>query len=301
MNSGVVFNIQRFSVHDGPGIRTTVFFKGCPLRCLWCHNPEGLAPDPEIVRSPARCLECGECVQVCPLGIPVPGKTAPLESAGQCLVCGACAEICPAEARQVAGRTMTVDEVMVEILKDRVFFEESAGGVTFSGGEPLGQHGFLEDLLVACREQGVHTAVDTSGLVPWANLDAVADLCDLWLYDVKLIDDRKHRHFTGASNGQIHANLRRLGDGSRRIWIRVPVVPGINDTPENLEATARLAASIPGVERVCLLPYHPLGRDKLRRMGHLGDLVDVERPTDLQMQAMLNLVEAAGVPASLGG
>ena len=301
MESGMVFNIQRFSVHDGPGIRTTVFLKGCPLSCLWCHNPEGIDPEPELARTPARCIECGECVQVCPRGLPVPGKTPPPEALDPCLVCGACAEVCPSEARQVAGHTMTVDEVMAEIVKDRVFFEESGGGVTFSGGEPLGQPRFLENLLAACRRQGVHTTVDTCGLAPLADIESVADLCDLWLYDIKTVDDRVHRQVTGASNAQILTNLRRLGDGSRRIWVRVPVVPGINDSSENLAATARLAASIPGVERVCLLPYHPMGRDKLRRLGRTAERADVERLADLQMRDLLNLVEANGVPASLGG
>ena len=301
MNSGVVFNIQRFSVHDGPGIRTTVFLKGCPLNCVWCHNPEGIAAEPEIARSPNRCIECGECVEVCPQRLPIPGVAADQEAVDLCLVCGACAEACPCEARQVAGREMTVDEVMVEILKDRIFFEESCGGVTFSGGEPLWQAGFLQELLLACREQGIHTVVDTSGLAPWEELESAASLTDLFLYDVKLIDDRAHREFTGVSNAQILANLRRLGDGRQRIWVRVPVIPGINDSHENLEATADLAASIPGVERVCLLPYHPLGEDKLRRLGQSSVLAGLERPTETDMQGLLSLVEAAGVSASLGG
>lgn len=300
MNCGVVFNIQRFSVHDGPGIRTTVFLKGCPLNCVWCHNPEGIAAEPEIARSPNRCIECGECVEVCPQRLPIPGVVAAQEAVDLCLVCGACAETCPCEARQVAGWEMTVDEVMVEILKDQIFFEESGGGVTFSGGEPLWQAGFLRQLLLACREQGVHTVVDTSGLAPWEELESVAGLTDLFLYDVKLIDDRAHRKFTGVSNAQILANLRRLGDGRQRIWVRVPVIPGINDSHENLEATADLAASMSGVERICLLPYHPLGEDKLRRLGQRAALAGLERPTETDMQGLLKLVEAAGVSGSLG-
>ena len=301
MDHGTVFNIQRFSVHDGPGIRTTVFLKGCPLNCLWCHNPEGIATEPEIVRSPNRCIECGECVQVCPEGLPIPGQAAGTERIDQCVVCGACAQACPCEARQMAGRSMTVDEVMVEILKDRIFFDESGGGVTFSGGEPLSQSAFLRALLSACREQGVHTTVDTSGLAPFDDLKSVAELTDLLLYDVKMIDDTEHRRFTGASNTRILDNLRRLGSGEHRIWIRVPVVPGIKDRADNVEATAHLAASVRGVERICLLPYHPLGEDKLRRLGQRSELAGLERPTDIHLQNLLNLVEAQGVAASLGG
>ena len=301
VSHGIVFNIQRFSVHDGPGIRTTVFLKGCPLNCLWCHNPEGIAADPEIARSPNRCIECGECVQVCPSGLPIPGRDPAAETVDQCVVCGTCAEVCPCEARQVAGREMTVDEVMAEVVKDRIFFEESGGGVTFSGGEPLSQARFLRELLTACREQDIHTAVDTSGLAPWDDLESVADLADLLLYDVKMIDAATHQQFTGVSNFQILANLRRLGERPRRIWIRVPVIPGINDDQENFQATADLAASVSGVERVCLLPYHPLGEDKLRRLGRSSEMVGLERPADSHRQRVVNLVEATGIPASLGG
>jgi len=301
MESGTVFNIQRFSVHDGPGIRTTVFLKGCPLACAWCHNPEGIASGPEVTLSLNRCIECGECVQVCPLSLPVPGAAPTAEALDLCLSCGACAEACPCEARQLAGRHMTVEEVVAEVLKDRIFFDESGGGVTFSGGEPLWQAGFLRRLLSACRNLGIHTAVDTSGLASWEDLAAVAELTDLILYDIKMMDDGVHQTYTGVSNRPILANLRRLGAVHRRIWVRVPVIPGINDSQENLEATARLAASAEGVERVCLLPYHPLGEDKLRRLGRDSILTELSRPSTARMENLVNMVEATGVSASLGG
>jgi len=301
MDRGYVFNTQRFSVHDGPGIRTTVFLKGCPLSCLWCHNPEGIAPGPELAFSPKRCIECGECVGVCPRGLPVPGEAPALGGLDSCLVCGACAETCPSQARQIAGVEMSVSEVIAEIVKDRVFFEESGGGVTFSGGEPLWQPDFLRHLLEASRAKGIHTVVDTCGLVPWDDLESVAAVTDLFLYDIKHMDDETHRRFTGVSNARILSNLRRLGSLHRRIWVRVPVIPGVNDSPENLRAIGQLAAGTEGVEKVCLLPYHPLGEDKLRRQGRQSNLENVGRPTERQMQNLANVVEAAGIATGLGG
>lgn len=301
MLQGLVFNIQRFSIHDGPGIRTTVFLKGCPLACAWCHNPEGLSPDPEIVRSQNRCIACGQCVEACPQHLPVPQIYPSQEAIDLCTVCGACVEACPCEARQLAGRSMTVDEVVAEVVRDRVFYEESGGGVTFSGGEPLGQAGFLAAALRACQGQGLHTAVDTCGLAPWEQLLMVAEATDLFLFDVKLIDDAGHRQHTGVSNRQILDNLERLGEGHSRIWLRVPVIPDVNDDPENLAAVARLAATVPAVERICLLPYHPLGEDKLKRSGRAVQLTATDRLTPTQLQSLAALVEAAGVPASIGG
>lgn len=301
MERGQVFNIQRFSVHDGPGIRTAVFLKGCPLSCVWCHNPEGISPRPEILMTPSRCIGCGECVATCLQGLPVPFESPTDEEAQSCLRCGACAEACPTEARQVAGRSMSVEEVVEVVLKDRIFFDDSGGGVTFSGGEPLRQAGFLRAALQACRVRGLHTAVDTCGLASAEELLSVAEITDLFLFDVKMMDDDKHRRFTGVSNRQILANLEALGRAERRIWMRVPVIPGVNDDAENLEATAKLAASIPSVERVCLLPYHPLGESKSRRLDRGSSPPHLEAPTRGEMQNLVELVEAEGIAASIGG
>lgn len=201
----------------------------------------------------------------------------------------------------MAGRAMSVAEVVEVVLKDRIFYDDSGGGVTFSGGEPLRQAGFLRAALEACRLQGLHTVVDTCGLAAEQDLLAVAEVTDLFLFDVKMMDDDRHRRYTGVSNRRILANLEALGRSENRIWMRVPVIPGVNDDAENLEATAKLAASIPSVERVCLLPYHPLGESKSRRLDRDSSLPDLEAPTLGEMQNLVALVEAEGIAASIGG
>ncbi len=265
MESGLVFNTQRYSIHDGPGIRTTVFLKGCPLRCAWCHNPEGLLPEPELILIENRCLACGECGRVCPQLKTLADGSMPGREA-RCLRCGQCAKVCPTEARQLVGRQMKVEEVMVKVLADRAFYEESAGGVTFSGGEPFMQPRFLRALLEACRSEAIDTAVDTSGYVSSDELLSAAPLVDLFLYDLKVMDDHRHRQWTGVSNAGILENLRALGNIHHNIWIRVPLVPGFNDDPEQVAAAADFAASVPGVRQVNLLPYHAAAAHKWKNL-----------------------------------
>lgn len=303
MHSGLIFNIQRYSLHDGPGIRTTVFLKGCPLRCLWCHNPEGMGPGPEILCNPSRCLACGRCREECPArGAGPLGQEGRSESEFQrCTCCGACAQTCPAEARRFVGRRMTAAEVLAEILRDRVFHEDSGGGVTFSGGEPLMQPQFLMALLEACRNCEIHAAIDTSGYVRQEDLLAAARLANLVLYDLKILDDERHRQYTGVSNRLILENLRALGQMHRNIWVRMPLVPGVNDAPRDLEEVVRLAALIPGVRQVNLLPYHATGAAKFARLGKTypgGDLVPTTAELVEQTAARL---QDLGVPVISGG
>ena len=269
MASGTVFNIQRYSLHDGPGIRTTVFLKGCPLHCAWCHNPEGIEPRPEILRNSVRCIACGLCRENCPAQ-----AAGPLAQDGQaedelprCAGCGECARACPSEARRLVGRHMTAAEVLAEILHDRLFHEDSGGGVTFSGGEPLLQAEFLLALLESCRRREIHTAVDTSGYAPREDLLNAARQANLFLYDLKTLDDDLHRRYTGVSNRLIVENLRALGAVHRNIWVRMPLVPGVNDTLQAVEDVVRLAATAPGVRQVHLLPYHATGVAKFARLG----------------------------------
>ncbi|MCX5677184.1 MAG: glycyl-radical enzyme activating protein [Planctomycetota bacterium] len=311
MESGLVFNIQKYSIQDGPGIRTTVFLKGCPLDCWWCHNPEGQSPEPEITVIEGRCMRCGECRRVCvrgPVRPPVLGGGSPAAAgcgpAGEpaaCTLCGKCVEACPTGARQMVGRRMNAAEVLAEVLKDRVFYEESGGGVTFSGGEPLRQPRFLKALLQACRDAGLHTAVDTCGFAPKEDLLAVAPLADLFLYDLKFMDESRHARFTGASNVSILDNLRALGGIHGNIWIRVPIIPGLNDSARELEALARCAASVPGVRQVNVLPYHGAGAYKSPRVGRAYRLQETAPPSPEYMEDVAARFRGHGLSVRIGG
>lgn len=305
MTRGRIFDIQRFSVHDGPGIRTTVFLKGCPLRCVWCHNPESIHAETELAVLESRCIHCGRCVEACPAGRLVALEGGNGEDAPECLLCGTCAAVCPAEARRLVGRSVTVDELLAEILRDRLFFDDSGGGVTFSGGEPLAQPDFLAASLEACHREGVHTAVDTSGFCRREDLLRAARWTDLFLFDVKHMDPRRHRELTGVSNRRILENLEALAAVHQGIRIRVPVIPGMNDEPENLEATARFVTSLPGVRRMDLLPYHRHGRHKRERLESVtgsqanGDAIRPPEPDAVERLA--GIVRHAGLETRIGG
>ncbi len=301
MANGLIFNLQRYSVHDGPGIRTTVFLKGCPLRCAWCHNPEGISSAAEIVMLENRCIECEECRHACPVGSEAE-ESGPLAARQQhCEMCGRCVEVCPAHARQIAGRKITVEALVEEVLRDRVFFEESGGGVTFSGGEPLAQPEFLLAALTECKTHGLHTAVDTCGQARTEHLLAIAPLTDLFLYDIKLMDDTRHQQLTGAPNGLILENLRALSRVHGRIWIRVPLIPGVNDRTSDLEETARFASGLSGIEQVNVLPYHRNGAPKLQRLGHQPILPAIDPPSEPALAAAADVFRNAGLLTRTGG
>jgi pyruvate formate lyase activating enzyme len=297
--TGLITNIQRYSLHDGPGIRTTVFLKGCPLDCWWCHNPEGLASKQEIVTVEGRCVRCGECAKACPEGIAqIAGKDA---DRAACTYCGACVRACPTGARQFAGLVMTVEDVMQEIGKDSIFHDDSLGGVTFSGGEPLLQPEFLLALLQACHDAGIHTAIDTCGYVKESRLLEIASLADLILFDLKVLDDTLHRKFTGVSNRIILENLRRLCGKHSNVWVRVPLIPGINDATEQLRAMAQFVASLSSIRQVSLLPYHRTGVQKFHRFGRDYRLPDVMPPSAVAVQAATGVFAACGLNVKVGG
>ena len=300
MQSGCIFNIQRFSIHDGPGIRTTVFLKGCPLSCVWCHNPEGIAPARQLLLVETRCVRCGACSQACPRTEPNGHAVLATTNPG-CDLCESCVDACGAGAREVAGRDMSVADVMAVARRDRMFYEESAGGVTFSGGEPFLQAPFLLALLQACRDEGYHTVVDTSGCCRAEDLLAAAPLTDLFLFDVKLMDDARHRQFTGVSNARILENLQALAGVHAQIWLRLPLIAGVNDSERDLAAAARFAATLPSVRQVNLLPYHRTGVAKARRVGFAPGMRALAAPTPAVLERAAWHFRQVGLETRIGG
>lgn len=301
MTTGIVFDIKKFSIHDGPGIRTTVFFKGCPLSCWWCHNPEGQAPKPELVFRESRCIRCGACLEVCDQGaISWDGDVVSTDGE-KCALCGACVEVCYAEAREMVGQEMTVAQVMAEIERDVPFYDESGGGVTFSGGEPLLQQGFLLALLRACNEKEIHTALDTCGFATWETLDSIRKHVDLFLYDLKLMDEAKHRKFIGVSNELILKNLQMLSKRGYNICLRVPIIPGINDDAENIRQIGTFAAALPRLNQVDILPYHRAAAEKYDRLNKVYGLPETRPPSDERMAEITQILRGFGLQVKTGG
>jgi pyruvate formate lyase activating enzyme len=299
---GMVYNLQRFAVHDGPGIRTLVYMKGCPLKCLWCSSPHTQKRTPEILHIETNCRACGLCVDICKgNAVSFSREEGPHIDRTRCLSCGFCVEACPGQARELAGKLMTPEELFEEVDKDSPFYRRSNGGATVGGGEPTLQYEFVKEFLKLCKKRYVHTVMETCGFVKWEHFEGLLEYLDLVYMDIKHMDPGVHKEITGVSNDIILENARRAS-ALRPMIIRIPVVPGLNDAEENISATARFAAELgENLKRIDLLPYHKFGTQTYGRLGKTYTLEDVEPPDDARMQALKNIVESCGVAAQIGG
>ncbi len=279
MKQGCVFDIQRFSIHDGPGIRTTVFLKGCPLRCLWCGNPESIAPRPQLSYLLDKCIACGACPKTCPVDALTGGAAGAVTiDWKRCTQCGACPTVCDPKALEMVGHAMTVEEVFDVVLRDCDYYAQSGGGLTLSGGEPLFQSGFAEALLSAAKSQNLHGCVETSGYAPRASFERLIPVVDLWLFDYKETDPVLHRHFTGRELSIILDRLQQLYDTGAKILIRCPMIPGYNARRQHLDGIVALTRRLPKLQGVELLPYYDLWRPKLKRFGLVSSFPESVKP-----------------------
>lgn len=302
MNQPFIFDIKRYAINDGPGIRIVIFLKGCNLNCAWCHNPESISTETERMYAPAKCIMCGTCVMACPEKAITLTSDGIITDAELCNMTGRCATVCPTKAIELSGKLMSVAEIMKEIEKERVFFDQSGGGVTFSGGEPLLQPKFLIELLDECGKRGIHRAVDTAGLANTEIILEVAKRTDLFLYDLKLMDSEKHREWVGVPNEKILENLKLLAETGAKIIIRVPLIGGVNDDADNMKATARFVSELSGEKKkVNLLPYHKIAQTKYQKLGRPEEFQLLEEPTKEAQQQAIAIFQEFGIKASIGG
>jgi pyruvate formate lyase activating enzyme len=300
--TGLVFDIKRFAINDGPGIRVTVFLKGCPLSCRWCHNPESISPDVQKMYTVGKCIGCGECVRICPMEaceLTPEGIVTEMEI---CNACGMCADVCPARATEMSGRYYSVSELLAIIEKERPFFDESGGGVTFSGGEPLMHPLFLNEMLDACGRLGIHRAVDTSGLAPTRILLETARRTELFLYDLKLMDSARHRQWTGAGNRRILENLQVLAETGAEIQVRLPLIGGVNTDDDNIDATASFVAGLAGKPKLInLLPFHNVAEGKSKKLGKASGSGVMRTPDKADLERIMERFSHYGLTAMVGG
>lgn len=296
---GLIFNIQRFSIHDGPGIRTTVFMKGCPLACPWCSNPESQDFSLNLMVRDINCKGCGACVEACAEDAITISKEAGRKiDWDRCTQCLVCAEACIYDSLNVCGRYAGVQEVLDEVMRDEAFYNNSGGGMTISGGEALSQTGFVTRLLAEGKQRGLHTAIDTSGYAPWKEMEEVLRLADLVLFDIKHLDPVKHKRTTGVDNGLILENLTRASK-KKNLWLRLPLISGFNDSDEHMDNIAVLGRDM-GAEKISLLPYHEGGKSKSQQLGRPYGFSEATAPTDERIGYLKEIIEKRGVKASVG-
>ncbi len=300
-STGLIFDIERYATQDGPGIRTVVFFKGCPLRCQWCANPESQAKKPQLMFYQNRCRGCGRCLAGCPQkAIRLDPEFGLAIDTDKCTACGKCVESCYYDARKLMGTSITVDEVMEVVLRDSMFYKESGGGVTLSGGEPLLQPEFARALLERCKEHGLHTAIETCGCTTWENIESVLPYLDLVFFDIKHSNPVSHRKFTGVSNDKIIFNLQRLAGTFKPIIVRIPLIPGCNDSPAEQRNIYELVGKLPNVQRIEILPYHRLGMTKYQGLERKYQLAGVKPVEKSSLTYLTELGREYGVTVQIG-
>jgi pyruvate formate lyase activating enzyme len=302
MQFPLVFNINKYAINDCPGIRMTIFLKGCPLQCAWCHNPESQNSGVQKMYTTSKCIGCLECVKACP------NDACELTSEGiktdilQCQVCGICAEVCPTKATEIAGKEYTTDELLKIIEKERLFFDQSGGGITISGGEPMIYHDFVNELFDKCGELKIHRAIDTSGFIKTDFLLSIAEKTELFLYDIKLIDSVKHKKWTGVGNELILSNLRVLSEKGANIDIRIPLIKGVNDDNENISKTAEFILSLAGEKKkISLLPYHKIAMKKYEKLGLFYSDEEMSEPTIDEIIQITRILQSYGLEVKTGG
>ncbi|MGG8471656.1 glycyl-radical enzyme activating protein [Rahnella sp. PAMC25617] len=296
---GVLFNIQRYSLHDGPGIRTIPFFKGCPLSCKWCSNPESQRPTPELIFKKSDCIRCGKCIEACKQQA-LSVSNAFFIDRERCIQCGECTQVCPTQALEMKGKRMTVADVMRELQKEENLYRRSGGGITLSGGEPLAQPAFARELLKACKEKGWHTAIETTGFTTPEVIADVFPYVDLALTDIKAINPAIHLANTGIENSQILENLLRISFLTKTI-VRIPVIPGVNDNPEEIHNIAEFARLMSNVDTLHLLPYHSFGENKYGLLGRIYPMGEADSIAESKMELLKREVESSGFHCHIGG
>ena len=296
---GVLFNIQRYSLHDGPGIRTIPFFKGCPLSCKWCSNPESQRPQPELIFKKSDCIRCGKCIEACKQQA-LSVSNAFFIDRERCIQCGKCTQVCPTQALEMKGKRMTVADVMRELQKEENLYRRSGGGITLSGGEPLAQPDFARELLKACKEKGWHTAMETTGFTTPEVIADVFPYVDLALTDIKAINPAIHLANTGIENSQILENLLRISFLTKTI-VRIPVIPGVNDNPEEIHNIAEFARLMSNVDTLHLLPYHSFGENKYGLLGRIYPMGEADSIAESKMELLKREVESSGFHCHIGG